>query len=575
MYVTKSSSKNSTSLYIAKSIYINGNNTSQRVEKLGTIEQIQEKIGPDKDPYEWAKERAKELTRIEKEEKVEVTVTLSNSELIEKGKQNLFNGGYLFLSKIFYELKLDIMCKEITKKYQFDFDLSAVLHDLICARVIYPSSKLSTFEQTNKFLEKKKYDLHHVYRALDVLAKEQATIQQHLYKSSTKVVDRNTQVLYYDCTNFFFEIEEAEGLKQHGKSKENRPLPIVEMGLFLDGNGLPLGFSIHPGNTNEQTTLKPLEQQIIRDYELSKLVVCTDGGLSSKSNKQFNSIMDRSYITVQSLKKIKKHLKEWSMDTKGWKLPGSDNEVDISEIQLIDNPHTYYKERWINENGIEERLIVSFSPKYKLYQQNIRNMQIERASNQIKNGTRRKGKNQNDPARFIKNIQTTKNGEIAEDSIMELDTERIAEEEKYDGFYGVVTNLEDDVRDIIKVNQQRWEIEETFKIMKSEMKARPVYVKRDDRIEAHFLTCFIAVLFYRILEKKLGDKYTVSETIQELRDMNLGKLGHAGYIPVFTRTDLTDDLHEIFGFRLDTKIIDPKKLKEIKKISKKRNITSN
>lgn len=570
MYVTKSSSKNSTSLYIAKSVYKNGKTTSHRVEKLGTIEQIQEKIGPDKDPYEWAKERAIELTRLEKEDKVEVTITLNNSELIEKDKQHLYNGGYLFLSKIFFELKLDVLCKEISKRYRFDFDLGAVLHDLICARVIFPSSKLSTFEQSNKFLEKKKYNLQHVYRALDVLAKEQATIQKHLYKNSTKVVERNTQVLYYDCTNFFFEVEEAEGLKQYGKSKENRPLPIVEMGLFLDGNGLPLGFSIHPGNTNEQTTLKPLEQQIIRDYELSKLVVCTDGGLSSKSNKQFNSIMDRSYITVQSLKKLKQHLKDWSMDTKGWKLPGSDKEVDIREIELINNPRTYYKERWINENGIEERLIVSFSPKYKLYQQNIRSKQIERASVLIEKGTKRKGKNQNDPARLIRKTQITKNGEVAEDIIMELDLKRIAQEEQYDGFYGVVTNLEDDVQDIIKVNQRRWEIEETFRIMKSEMKARPVFLKKDERIEAHFLTCFIAVLFYRILEQKLGNKYTVSETIQTLKEMNLGKLGHVGYIPVFTRTDLTDDLHNTFGFRLDTKIIDSKKLKEIKKISKKR-----
>ena len=575
MRVNKVVSKNAIQLYIIKSVRVNGKNTSKIIEKLGNVNQIQEQIGPDKDPYEWANQRAKELTLLDKHHNLKVKFELSPSKRIEKDKQNLYNGGYLFLSKIFHELKLDVMCDEISNKYKFDFDLSAVLHDLICARVIYPSSKLSTFEQSNKFLEKKKYDLQHVYRALDVLAKEQATIQQHLYKSSTKVVERNTQVLYYDCTNFFFDIAEGEGLKQYGKSKENRPLPIVELGLFLDGNGLPLGFSIHSGNTNEQTTLKPLEQQIIRDYELSKLVVCTDGGLSSKSNKQFNSIMDRSYITVQSLKKLKQHLKDWSMDPKGWKLSGSGQKVDISEIELINNPNTYYKERWINENGIEERLIVSFSAKYKLYQQNIRNKQIERAGVLIEKGSKRKGKNQNDPARLIKQTQLTKYGEVAEDTIMELDFARIAQEEQYDGFYGVVTNLEDDVQDIIKVNQRRWEIEETFRIMKSEMKARPVYLKKDERIEAHFLTCFIAVLFYRILEQKLEDKYTVSETINTLREMNLVKIKNEGYIPVFTRTQLTDELHEIFGFELDTEIIDSKKMKEIKKVSKKRNITTN
>lgn len=570
MYVTKSVSKNSISLYITKSVYNNGKTTSHRVEKLGTIDQIQKKIGPDKDPYQWAKERAEHLTLLEKQEEADITVTLSKNELIDKDKQNSFNVGYLFLSKIFYELKLDALCKDIASTYKFDFDLGAVLHDLICARVIYPSSKLSTFEQANKFLKKRKYDLQHVYRALDILAKEQMTIQKYLYKHSTDIVERNTHILYYDCTNFFFEGEEAEGLKQYGKSKENRPLPLVEMGLFLDGRGFPLGFSIHPGNTNEQTTLKPLEQQIINDYELAHLVVCTDAGLSSKSNKQFNSIANRSYITVQSLKKIKQHLKDWALDTKGWKLLGSSIEIDISEIELINNPNTYYKERWINENGIEERLIVSFSPKYKLYQQGIRNAQIERAVKAINSGSTRKGKNQNDPTRFIKAIQSTEDGEVAENTTLQLDNERIQQEEMYDGYYGVVTNLEDDVKSIIEVNQRRWEIEETFKIMKSEMKARPVYLKKDARIEAHFLTCFIAVLFYRILEDKLDDKFTVSETIETLRDMNLGKLGHAGYIPTFTRTDLTDQLHEIHRFRLDTKIIEPSKIKEIKKICKKR-----
>lgn len=573
MYVTKSSSKNSTSLYIAKSVYKNGKTTSHRVEKLGTLEQIQERIGPGRDPLEWAKERAAELTRLEKEGNQEVTITLSSNERIAKDEQNLYNVGYLFLSKIFYELKLDILCNDIRKARKIEFDLSAILHDLICARVIYPSSKLNTFEECKKFLEKKKYDLHQVYRALDVLAKEQAQIQKYLYKNSLHVINRNAQVLYYDCTNFFFEIEEAEGLKQYGKSKENRPNPIVEMGLFLDGNGIPLGFSIHPGNTNEQVTLRPLEKQIIKDYELADVIVCTDGGLSSKRNKLFNSISSRSYITVQSVKKLKEHLKKWALDSKGWKISGSNQTFDISEVELENNETIYYKERWINENDIEERLIITYSPQYKCYQENVRNSQIERAEKKIVNKTPLKAKNQNDPARLIKQTPLTSDGEIAKHTVLELDTERIKKEEQFDGYYGIVTNLEDDVTDVIKVNQRRWEIEETFRIMKSEMKARPVYLKRDERIEAHFLTCFIAVLFYRILEQKLGDKYTVSKTIKTLKDMNLCKLGHTGYIPTFTRTDLTDDLQSHFGFQLDSKIIDANQLKRIKKISKNRKRT--
>lgn len=345
------------------------------------------------------------------------------------------------------------------------------------------------------------------------------------------------------------------------------------MGLFLDGNGIPLAFDMTPGNTNEQTTLQPLEQRIIKDFELSKLVVCTDAGLSSKSNRKFNSINNRAYVNVQSLKKLKDHLKEWSLDPKGWRLQGFDKEINLNDIELDNNEAIYYKVRWINENGIEERLIITFSPKYKRYLEKIRSGQIERAIKQIESGKKlKKTKNQNDPARFIQQHHTTVNGEVADECHFTLDEPVIENEKIYDGFYGVVTNLEDDIKEIIKINQRRWKIEESFRIMKSEFKARPVYVRKDNRIEAHFLTCFIALTIFRILEKRLEEKYSAETTIKILRDMEVHQIRGAGYIPLFKRTELTDKLQSIFNYQLSTEIVDVDMMKKNKRISKSRKV---
>ncbi|NLB20955.1 MAG: transposase, partial [Clostridium sp.] len=266
------------------------------------------------DPYKWARARAKKLTQIEKDENRDISISLSPKKRISKDTQRLFNVGYLPLQKIYHELSLDDLANNLADKAKIEYDLNAILSTLIYSRIIYPSSKLSTFQLSKNFLERQNYELHHLYRALDVLCKNNQEIQKHLYNESLKVVDRNSSILYYDCTNYFFEIEHADGLKQYGKSKENRPSPIVQMGLFLDGSGIPLAYNISSGNTNEQITLRPLEKQIIKDFGLSKIVVCTDAGLSSVANRKFNSIGSRSYITVQSLKKAKDFIKEWALD---------------------------------------------------------------------------------------------------------------------------------------------------------------------------------------------------------------------------------------------------------------------
>lgn len=563
-------SKNAASLYAVKSIFEKGKRTSKVVEKLGTYDELVKTLDG-QDPIEWAKKYIEELNKKEKEEKLEVLVKYSPVKQINKDEQRSFNGGYLFLKKIYHELGLHKICREISQKYKFDFDLDSIFSRLIYGRIIFPSSKLATWELSRKFIEQPNFELHHIYRALEVISEETDFIQSELYKNSLNVCNRNTGVLYYDCTNYFFEIEQEEGLKQYGVSKEHRPNPIVQMGLFMDGDGIPLAFCINKGNTNEQVTLKPLEQKIISDFGLSKFIVCTDAGLASTTNRKFNDIQDRAFITTQSIKKLKAHLREWALDTKGWHISSSNKVYDLTEIdEKTDIDKIFYKERWIKEDGLEQNLVVTFSLKYRNYQQTIRSRQIERAQKIIDtNPTKLKKCNANDYKRFISKSHCTPDGELADKELFSIDTDLIAHETAYDGFYAVCTNIEDDASTIIKVNRRRWEIEESFRIMKLEFKARPVYLQRDDRIKAHFTTCFISLMIYRLLEKKLSEKYTCSEIISGLRNMNFYQVKGEGYIPTYTRTDFTDDLHDKFEFRTDYQIVNMKQMKKIFKDTKK------
>ena len=568
MRLQVSKTKNAASFYVVKSVYLDGKRTNKVVEKLGTYEELKEKLGY-KDPYEWAEEYVKNLNRLEKENKQpDVIAKYSPIKLIEKGKQQSFNGGYLFLQQIYYELGLNKICKKISDKYKFTYDLNSILSRLIYGRVIFPASKLATNQLSKRFIEQPNFDLHHIYRALEIIAKESDYIQSEIYNNSLKISKRNSGILYYDCTNYYFEIEQEEGLKQYGYSKEHKPNPIVQMGLFMDGNGIPLAFSITKGNTNEQITLKPLEKKILSDFNLSKFVVCTDAGLASNVNRKFNDKDDRAFITTQSIKKLKGYLKDWALNPEGWHLSEDNHSYNIAELdeeKYIDK--IFYKERWIKEDGLEQKMIVTYSIKQKLYQRKVRNSQVERALKLINtNPTKLKKTNQNDFKRFIEKTHYTSDGEEAKKESYNIDTGLILKEEAFDGFYAVCTNLEDDANEIIKVNKRRWEIEECFRIMKSEFKARPVFLSRDDRIEAHFMTCFLSLIIYRILEKKLGEKYTCNEIIEGLKDMNFNEVKAEGYIPSYTRTDFTDDLHEAFGFRTDYEIVT---LKEMKKIIKR------
>lgn len=546
-----------------------GKRSTKIYKRLGNEQEIL-KVSNGEKPLEWAKKQVAELKKAYEDKTLKIITTYSQNELIEKNVQYLFNGGYLFLQDIYYDLGLNKICKDISDKYRIKYDLNSILSSLIYTRIIEPSSKLSAYETSKTFLEQPNFQLQNIYRALEVISKETENIEAEVYKNSLKVVNRNTKILYYDCTNYFFEIGEAEGLKQYGLNKENRPLPIVEMGLFMDGDGFPLAFVVDCGNVNEQITLKPLENQIIKDFELSKFVVCTDAGLASKENRMFNNIQDRSYIVTQSLKKIKGHLKEWALSKDGWHKLNSKKEINLENIDnSSSNEEIYYKERWINEDGLSQRLIVSYSPKYAAYQRHVRMKQVERAQNLINNPTKISKNKQNDPKRFIKSASITNDGEIASKKIFTLNQETIKNEEVFDGFYAVCTTLEDDISEIIKVNKRRWEIEESFRILKSDFKARPVYLKRDDRIKAHFTTCFLSLLIYRVLEHKLKENYSSDQIIKTLRNMNFVKKDGSGYIPTYTRTDLTDSLHEVFGFRTDTEIVPNKEIKKILNKTKK------
>jgi transposase len=558
-------SKNAECFYVIKSIYENGIHTTKVVEKLGNLEQVKAKAGSE-DPYEWAKRYAAELTEQDKKEHHEIVLRFQPCQQMEKDIRNCYNGGYLFLKKIYYELGLDRICRKIGKNYKYEYDLNEILETLVYARILSPSSKQGTAEYAEKMLEKPAFQLHDVYRSLEVLAKENDLIQSELYRNSKELGKRNDRILYYDCTNYYFEMEDANGLCQYGYSKEHRPNPIVEMGLFMDGDGIPLAFCIHSGNTNEQATLKPLEKQVIKDFEHAEFVVCTDAGLSSYDNRKFNSIQNRKFITVQSVRVMKKLYQKWIFNPGGWHLPNERRTYNLDEIRKEPEKYAdavFFKERWINEQNLEQRYIVTFSLKYEAYLKALREKHLVRAEEALKNPGSLDKKRNTDYRRFIGMLPVTDEGEIASGYAYYLDEERMLEEEKYDGYYAVATNLEDDVQTVLNANSRRWQIEECFRIMKSEFRARPVYLSRDDRIRAHFLTCFLALTVYRYLEKRIGCKYTCREILSTLKEMNFARIRGEGFMPVYTRTEITDALHESFGFRTDYTLIEKAAMRKI------------
>lgn len=562
MYIAITGSKNNKDVYIYRSFRKeNGKASSCIYKKLGKYNALLEQFDGNEDKLmTWAKEQAAKETELYKQHTGKVSVEFSKAAAIPMNERRSFNVGYLFLQKLCTQLRLDKVCRTIKSRHKFKYDLNAILTDLVYARILSPASKLASYEYCQSLLEPPKYSLQDVCRSLSVIAGESDFIQSELYKNSNFIHPRNNRILYYDCTNYYFEIEEEDDFRRYGKSKENRPNPIVTMGLFMDADGLPLAFDIFPGNQNEQTTLKPLESKILQDFNCSEFIYCSDSGLGSSSNRRFNSLGNRAYIITHSLKKMKKEDREIALNPTQFRRIGSDQFIDIRTLDESDEEvynTIYYKEVPVVTGDMDETLVVTYSPKYKAYQRKIRARQIERAERIITApGRKRKGKNQNDPMRFVKKTSVTTDGEIAEKQVYDLDEEQIQKEELYDGFYAVITNLEGDISEIIRINRQRWEIEENFRIMKTEFEARPIYVRREDRIKAHFMTCYISLLLYRLLEKELGNIYTADQILETLRSMQMTLLNTAsGYIPSYTRTELTDTLHKTFDFRTDYEFI--------------------
>lgn len=576
MRLKTSKSKNAILYYIIKDYTnINRKRTTKIFEKLGNQEQVEERFGKI-DTISKIKEYINKLNNEENDELLKREY--NPNKRIAPGIKRQFNVGYLFLQKLYNQLKIDDICNSIQDKYQFHFDLNEILSYLVFARIIYPSSKLETFKQCQNFIEQPKFKLHDEYRALSYIAENMDFIQESLFNNSKKVVQRNSNVIYYDCTNYFFEIDNEDDIRKYGISKEHKPNPIVGMGLFMDGDGLPLSCNIYPGNMNEQKTLIPEETKIVDNFKMdsTKIILCTDAGLASDEIKKFNIKDNRGFVITQSLKKLKDVDKQKIFNKSGWRI--ANDLRNIYNLDTIENDEKlkekyydtlFYKIIETETKSVKQDLIVTFCFRYYDYNRNIRYNQIERAKKSIEtNNVTRKGKNQNDYRRLINSISSTDNGEVAENKSYTINQELIEEEEKYDGYYALTTNLIGDISEIFKIVKGRWEIEESFRIMKSDFLARPVNLSREDRIKAHFMTCFISLFIFRLLEKKLNNKYTSSQIIDTLRKMTVLEQKGLGFEPEYERTNITDELHNIFNFNTDLEIVSYKKMKKIFNIIK-------
>ena len=588
MYLNKVRSKNSVNYYACVGFREGGRTRTRVVARLGSRDELAKSLGTDSDEEieAWCRRRIARIEEGRKEGDPEpVQVSLVPGKLIEPGRKVRLNAGFMVVRQVLHSLGLREMVTEITKGRRIKYDLAQILCHLVCARIIDPNSKLSTYDFcSTRLLDTPEYGLHDVHRALDVLHEEHAYIQQFLYRASANLRPRNKQVLFYDCTNFYFEIQEEDEHRRHGHSKENRPNPIVQMGLFVDGDGVPLGFDLFPGNQNGQPSLVPLEERLIMDFDLKErnIIVCTDSGLASEANRRFNSLCGRDFITVKPLRSLGAGTREWCLD-RGRSLesepiaPGENREVAERDMRLrnwredgsgrlwclddIDDsdPENYgrvfYKERIIPsaDGGPDERLIVTYSLKYRDFMRRKRERDLRRAEKLI----RRKG-------------AAGRDGDAPEYGI---DMDRVKEDARYDGLYAVMTSIPPGrmpVSEIISVNRGRWQIEESFRIMKSEFRSRPVFLQVWERISAHFTTCFIALLVFRLLEFRINEAalraVPAGQIVDALRAMDVHVVKDC-YTSDFERSEITDVIGEASGMRFDVELLTPAMLEKYRKLS--------
>lgn len=565
--LTVTKSKNARCFYIQTSYRKkDGHISTKTVRKLGSEAKIKELYGVE-DAHEWAKAELAKMRQEEAEGKAGVVVELSPDKLIGTSER-IYNGGDIFIERICSQLGLKAICQQVKSKHNFKFDLWAYVMRMVNSRILHPGSKLSDFINGSRFIEDRDLKLENFYRSLDVIATDINDLQGAVYRHTLQSIGRNTGVIYYDCTNVFFETESDDDFRKYGHSKENRPNPLVQIGMFMDMDGLPLAMCVNPGNMSEQKTLQPLEEVLAEKFGLSKFVVCTDGGLGSKSNRKYNVTEDRNFITVQSLKKLNAHYQQWALSSEGWRLkPRFKDDVntrclhtyDLGQIDLDEYADdVFYKECLTDEIAYDEHLIVTYSRKYDLYQKQLRAQQIQRAILKINRGEIKRPKSPNDCRRFMKDTYFDAKGnplEVITSAV--LDQEQIDQESRFDGFNAIATSLDDDPCVIIKVNSWRWEIEECFRVEKSDLDMRPVYVRNPGRISAHFFICFLALLILKIMQKEHQGTFPIGQIRKTLSGMNFIKLDGFGYIPAFNRTTLTDAIQETAKIRIDKQISTP------------------
>jgi len=564
------------------------------------------------DPLAYAKEVVKEYNKKMKSEKVDLEITIDfNKKLIPSdnvfSKSTTLNIGYFYLQDIYNKLKIKDFISDITKDSKITFNLNDINRFLTFDRILAPKSKYAALGSLENFYEKPKFEYQHILRGMDVLASNYDNYLKHLYEQSENIVKRDTSVCYYDCTNYYFEIENEDsdyidevtgevmpGFRKYGPSKEHRPNPIVEMGLFMDKNGIPLSMGLYPGNTNEQKTVNELETKLIRQLKNKKIIYCADAGLGSASIRTLNDMAGRAFIVTQSIKKLSEELQKEVFEDRNYKLLSNDSKTTLAHMKSFDrfdennlslyNDKAYkvidvdsnvdlglFEEKKL-QNGktklvkskaiLKQRIIITYSRKMAEYQKNIRNKQIERAKYLISKGVDDIRKGPNDIARFIKS--ETKN-------VYSLDLDRIANEEKYDGFYALATNLEDEsIKEIIEINAQRYKIEDCFRVLKTNFDAHPIYHRLEPRIIAHFMICYSALLIYRLLENKLKEKgyhFTINEILNTLKNMNVSNRDGLFYEAEFTSSKVCTALNDLFNYRLDKKYYQNSELtKLVKKI---------
>jgi len=592
-----SKSKNCTLLYVAESKRVNGKSTLKLVEKLGSTASIMQAhdLTDEQEAIQWAKDYIKDINNKLKTENEEILVKLYPNRVRHLGDESKKKGlGYLILRRVYHQMGLNLICDNIQKRRKVTYDLNNIMESLLYARMISPASKLRTSDDVADYYGWSKLVPHHVYRSLSVFAQEMHYIQSQLFKNSQKIINRDTQVIYYDCSNFFFETEQSEGLKQYGCSKEHRPNPIVGLGLFMDKNGYPLAFCVHNGNTSETQTMIPLEEDIIKEYNLNNFIICTDAAMAIAENKIFNSAGERHFVTTQPIKKLSKKYTEWALNPTGWRryIPMSDSDTEeekkrkmlaisrkttynINEIDENEHRNTiFFKKIPFDQNikdangvkvKINQMLFVTYSVKYKRFQEMKRSEHIKKAEAAIKRGDSIDKHSSRDYKRLIGKTTCTKEGEVAEIVKYYIDQDVIENEKMYDGFYGISADADNSVETVMTILRNKWEIEESFRILKTDFEARPMYVSRDDRIKAHLLTCYLTLFLYRVLEKYyMREKYTATEIIESIRKMEGAVIGD-GIVPLFEYNQCSQALQMHTDVLLNKEYITDKKLRKIVK----------